>query len=246
MSQTPVPASRKIRFPYWLLLVSIALIMAIYLLISQSLSRHLSQAVLHVTQSGNATLTQVFVNTLYPQLEGDLGLSTNPQNLKASLSQEAFQRVDQGVRSFMQGTDILKVKLFNLDGVTLYSSDPVQVGEKKSDYPGFRSATRGLAVSEVSFRNEFSGFDGTVFQRDLVSSYIPINDPKGGVIGVAEIYTDRSLAMELARDLDVQMKSQLIPLLVVILLLLVIILWRFSYQLTQLRVEMLERDDVEL
>ncbi|MEO5342888.1 MAG: hypothetical protein H7842_06045 [Gammaproteobacteria bacterium SHHR-1] len=234
---------RRIRFPSLLLLISLALLLGVYYLISQTLGAYLSQAITETTQAGNATLTRVFVNDLYPRLAADLGLSGNPRQMKQQLSAEELARVDQAVRKFMFGTDILKIKLFNLDGVTLYSSEPAQVGEKKADYPGFRAASRGRAASEISFRDEFSAFEGKLFRRDLVSSYIPIRAADDSIIGVTEIYTDRTGMMGLANELGLRLKAQLIPLLAVILFLLAAIVWRFSYQLTRLRVERLERDD---
>jgi sensor histidine kinase regulating citrate/malate metabolism len=233
---------RQVKFPYLLLLFSFGLVLASYFYISNSLSQYLSQAITQTTQAGNASLTRAFVNVLYPRLAEDLGLSSNPLGLKQALDAEELARVDQAVREFAFGTDVLKVKLFNIEGVTLYSSDPAQLGEKKTDYPGFRSASQGRSASEISYRDEFSAFEGQLFRRALVSSYIPIQDVNGGVIGVAEIYTDRTNLMDLAGELDLRLKAQLIPLLAVILFLLAAILWRFSYQLTQLRVELLEQD----
>ncbi len=242
MPQAIEREAQRIRFPYWLLLMSFGLIFGVYFLISQAMATYLSQAITETTQAGNATLTRVFINDLYPRLAPDLGLSGNPREMKQQLDEQELSRVDLAVREFILGTDILKVKLFNLDGVTLYSSDPSQIGDKKTEYPGFKSASRGRPESQISFREEFSAFEGKLFQRDLVSSYIPIKDPNGGVIGVAEIYTDRTAVMAFAGELDLQLKTLLIPVLAVILFLLAVVLWRFSYQLTQVRVELMEQD----
>ena len=54
-------------------------------------------------------------------------------------------------------------KIYNLDGLTGYSSDPSEIGEDKTNNPGFFSAARvGKAVSRLTFRDTVSVFEGTV------------------------------------------------------------------------------------
>ncbi|MBF0256165.1 MAG: hypothetical protein HQL47_06840 [Gammaproteobacteria bacterium] len=238
---SPAPAS-QIKFPYLFLLLSLAALILVYVLLTRSVSSALGSAILEATQASNATVTKVFVNELYPRLQQDLGFSGNAQQAKRELSAEELQRVDGLVRQFMLGTDILKAKLYNINGLLVYSSVASELGQDKSENPGFISAARGKPASEVSYRDKFVAFGGEVFQRDLVSSYIPVRDGSGDVVGVAELYTDRSQLVEFAKGLDLDIKVLLIPLLALILLLIALLVWRFNLYVTQVRIALLQQD----
>jgi signal transduction histidine kinase/CheY-like chemotaxis protein len=95
------------------------------------------------------------------------------------------------VRRFSKGTDIVKIKIFNLSGLTVYSSEADQIGEFKSNTPGFLQAAWGKSFSETVFRETFNGMDGVTHDNHLISSYVPI-EQDGNVEAVVEVYTDRT------------------------------------------------------
>ncbi len=99
------------------------------------------------------------------------------------------------VNELTRGLPVLKIKIFRIDGLTVYSSQADQIGEWK-DNAGFRRAAEdGFAASKHSYRHTFSAFSGEMQNRDLVESYIPIKGPDGRVEAVMEIYSDVTLAM---------------------------------------------------
>ena len=86
---------------------------------------------------------------------------------------------------------MLKVKIYNLDGLTVFSSQASQIGEDKSNNPGFFAAARdGRPASKLAHKDRFSAFSGEVLDRDLVESYLPIRRGDGPVEGVFELYSD--------------------------------------------------------
>jgi signal transduction histidine kinase len=132
----------------------------------------------------------VFIGEVWPDIQRQLpqtgaDLARNNPNLAA---------IDARVRRFANHSDIAKIKIFNLDGLTLFSSEARQIGEDKSANPGFISARNGKPASELTFRGKFNAFDQELSDRNMVSSYVPINGSRG-IEAIAEIYTDRTASM---------------------------------------------------
>jgi diguanylate cyclase (GGDEF)-like protein/PAS domain S-box-containing protein len=99
--------------------------------------------------------------------------------------------INKEMALLLKGTSIFKIKLYNRLGMTVFSTDPKQIGEDKSKNSGFIAAMRGRAESKLTHRDTFSAFEGEVQNRDLVESYVPLNDPfSGKIVGVSEIYGD--------------------------------------------------------
>ena len=97
----------------------------------------------------------------------------------------------QGVVNQMRDTNMVKVKLYNLDGRTLFSTEAKQIGEYESRNAGFLSALQGHPTSELTHRNQFSAFDQMLENLDVLSSYVALRrDPDAPIEGVVEVYTD--------------------------------------------------------
>lgn len=162
-----------------------------------------------VHEAGHVTLAKVFANALWnshfaPLVRQAAALpqATCPRapaqalqdcvgRVRARLTTlPGFGAVDAPVRALMRGTSVFKIKVYDLRGMTVYSSEPEQVGEDKSDNAGWRAAVNGQPASELVHRNQFSAFEGVVKDRDLIQSYVPVAGPGGAVAGVLEIYSD--------------------------------------------------------
>lgn len=171
------------------------------------------------TQAANETLTRVFANEhwlavrpLLPAPDSDAAtVRANP----------GIEEIDQIVRRFSRTTDVLKVKIYRLDGMTVYSSERAQIGEDKSGNQGFQTAARGQTVSELTTRGRFGGFDGELYDRDLVASYVPLRQ-QGRIEAVLEIYSDRTESITLIGREVRQMSTTVLPLLGGMLLLTVV------------------------
>jgi len=175
-----------------LVLVLASLVTEHFLMLNHE-SGVLHESITETTQSGNATATRLFVNSVYPALAVHLKLENQAGGeAPKGLSGAALTETDRVIRNFMFGTDILKVKLYDRTGLTVYSTENTQISQDQSKNPSFLSALNGAMGSQITHRGKFDAIDGQVFNKDLVASYIPIRNKQDLIIGVAEIYTDRT------------------------------------------------------
>jgi len=137
----------------------------------------------------NIALTQTIKNTIWPSFSSYLTSISNADG-ETLRSRPETREVHAALKTLTVGLPVLKVKVYNLNGLTVYSSQASQMGDDKSKNPGFISARNGIAASKLTFRDTFSAFEGEVSDRDLVASYIPVKMSDGTIEAVFELYTD--------------------------------------------------------
>jgi PAS domain S-box-containing protein len=149
----------------------------------------------------NVALAQSFANTLWPRFSSYVASASGLDENQLRTHPE-IQEIRKTVRKASEGLPILKIKIYDLEGLTVFSSEPAEIGENKSNNPGyFAAARKGQPESKLTFRDAFSTFEGTVQDRDLVESYLPIRKGNGPVEGVFELYTDVTpLLADIKRD----------------------------------------------
>ena len=138
----------------------------------------------------NVALARSFANTIWPQFAHYVG-SVSGLDGDALRARPETRQIHEALLTLTAGLPVLKVKIYSLDGLTVFSSQASQIGEDKSNNRGFFAAAReGRPASKVAHKEKFSAFFGEVVNRDLVESYLPIRRGDGPVEGVFELYSD--------------------------------------------------------
>ena len=174
-----------------------------------------------IHEGGNITLTRLFANALWDKdfgpfvakvaalpveqcrgiadAMGENGKLMPPPEKKACFTElgaaiqalPEFKALDAKVFDTMKKTSVFKIKVFDLRGITAYSSEHQQIGEDKSTNGGWQGAMKGTPKSDLSHRDKFNAFEGVVENRDLISSYLPVYAfGSDDIVGVFEVYSD--------------------------------------------------------
>ncbi|MDH4391404.1 MAG: GGDEF domain-containing protein [Aquabacterium sp.] len=138
----------------------------------------------------NAEATKLLANVLWPKF-GDFVVGPPGRSRAQLLADPRQQALQARVRDAMRGLQLVKLKIYDRSGVTVFSTDLAQVGEDKRDNPGLRQALAGTVVSAITHRHRFDAMEGALVDRDLIASYVPV----GGAAGtpaeaVFEVYGD--------------------------------------------------------
>ncbi|RJQ44660.1 MAG: GGDEF domain-containing protein [Nitrospiraceae bacterium] len=128
--------------------------------------------------------------------------------LRIDPSSEQYLQLDKIAETFLHDySDIKKVKIFNLQGEVIYSTDPKDIG-LTSEAEALKRSLTGLVFSELTRKgSQFSGKSdnrGMQSTFDIIEVYTPIyknitNASPDEVVGAFEIYKDVSPIFNLMR-----------------------------------------------
>ena len=193
---------------------------------------------LTIQEAGNVNMTRLFANALWekdfaPFVAKAQGIDVAPCHAIADVTDKAgkavappekkacfaeigrrlqafpeFKAIDAKVVDAMKKSTVFKIKVFDLRGLTVYSSDHSQMGDDKLSNAGWKSAVTGKPRSEITHRDKFSAFEGVVENRDLISSYLPVLAPGSDkVVGVFEVYADVTPFLEQIKKTSAQIQK---------------------------------------
>lgn len=106
-------------------------------------------------------------------------------------AQPQVRQIDQVVTQLTARLPIVKVKIYDRRGRTIYSSMADEIGENERANVGYVTAlTKGIPASAFAGHDDTSTFSGVGLDRDIVETYLPLRLDNGHVTGVFELYSD--------------------------------------------------------
>ncbi len=162
--------------------ISVALASFYWSVATNSLEEHEAQA--------NAALAQLLANSLWPKYGSfvEQAGAFTPAELREQ-PQVAELAYDIGRR--IQGLRVVKVKIYDRNGLVAFSTHVAQIGREGAANPHFLRARAGEHARETLFREHATSFDGGAGGANLLATYVPVRlGAEGPVEGVVEIYSD--------------------------------------------------------
>ena len=140
------------------------------------------------TEARNLAMARTIANAIWPSYSEQLRRPVvSGDALRSDPGTEALHRTLQSVT---RGVPVIKIKIYEPHGISIYSSVPAEIGEDESDNLGFRKAVAGEILSELTHRGSMSVTEGRIENVDVVSTYIPVRGEDGTTQAVFELYSD--------------------------------------------------------
>lgn len=103
-------------------------------------------------------------------------------------------KLDKAIQDIMANASVIRIKIYNKDGIVIFSTKPNQIGIDQSTNIQFQSALGGQVTSKLIFKDRFSLFSKHSEEDNLLQSYIPVRlSATSPIYGVFEIYSDVKL-----------------------------------------------------
>ena len=186
-AQQGFPMFRLLRYFSIASLVSMVLAAIALSLFNQLFEK---QQLLRFGESRNILLAQVFSHNIWPQYQS-FAKAGKTLDADALRRHPEIARLNRSVWEAVRGSPTIGVKIYLLNGRTLFSTDAAQIGAGNSSDPGFLSARLGLPSSQIVADDKSGIFGGKLAGRDVLASYIPIRGSEDDPIeAVMKIYTD--------------------------------------------------------
>ncbi|MBE0474577.1 sensor domain-containing diguanylate cyclase [Rhodoferax sp.] len=176
--------------------VSLAAFVVVAVLLGYAFRTLSVDALINGYQSEHVSHAKIIANELWDDHFGPLVQSVADKPAAQLYAADQIPELHQEVLRLLKGTKIYKIKVYDLQGRTVYSTDLEQIGVDKSDNAGVQAGLRGLNSSQLVHKHQLSAFEGELQERDVIESYIPRHDPlTGKVSGVFEIYRDATTVL---------------------------------------------------
>lgn len=225
--QEPSAAADKQSFHLlrYFVITSLLIILTTAILLQYSYRRSAVTTVIKLGETTNITLAQAALFSVRPRLLEFLETSEH-EPPEATRNHPVPAKLDALIRHLRQETNIVRIKIYNRQGMVVFSTKKSQIGDLQADNPGVKTALAGSQLSNLIYRDSFNQFDRETNDDNLVQSYLPVWDSHHEVLGAFEIYTDVSDLVKQTEHTQLVMLPVLLGVFLLMFVLLVASVWR--------------------
>ncbi|MES9930098.1 MAG: hypothetical protein ABW158_18450, partial [Candidatus Thiodiazotropha sp. 6PDIVS] len=117
-------------------------------------------------------------------------LASHMDILDKRLSKQTLpENMDQHGKDAVAYLGLVKLKLFAPDGITIFSTDPRDIGVRNEHDYFHNQVSNGQPYTKVVKKDQMSA-EGQLYKADVVETYVPIMTPQGKFDGAFETYYD--------------------------------------------------------
>ncbi|HLJ22321.1 MAG TPA: ATP-binding protein [Stellaceae bacterium] len=151
-----------------------------------------------MAEANNSALTHAFANGIWGRFEAFIAGAHELSGDEIRARPETAE-LRRDIETLMTGTPVVRIKLYDLSGLTAFSTEPAQIGERlagdadeEDELARFRAAVAGDTVSELETGDVPTAKTASAGEHWVLSSYVPVRrgGDQGAIEGVAEVYTD--------------------------------------------------------
>jgi signal transduction histidine kinase len=122
----------------------------------------------------------------------------HPTDLEGPIRGPRYQDLDRAIHEFaMEDAGVKRVKVWNTEGMVVFSNDPDQVGREPEMEEDLLEAFEGEVASEISDLDEPENASERALADQLFETYVPVNlsgdSESDEVTAVIELYQDYSV-----------------------------------------------------
>src|SRR5688500_658746 len=171
-------------------LIALAVLVAVVVALSLLHRGLLFESLVESESHANVALSKTVANAIWPSHAAFVARAGSLE--RATLAgRPEVAALDRDLRRLSDGLGVVKVKIYDLNGLTVYSTDPRQIGEDASPKPGYRRARDGYPSSKISYRERLDSWEGEVAERHIVETYVPVHVYDAAPVeAVLEVYND--------------------------------------------------------
>ncbi len=149
---------------------------------------HQTASLHEASKAHNVAMGRLLANTMWSRHGHYLAVASKLDG-NALRARAETAVIDAEIREILADLPVLKLKIYDRDATTIYSTEAAQMGESKIDSPSFMQVVASKQPrSAVSHRASFNAYIGTVQNVDLAETYVPIVDPSGKIDIIFELY----------------------------------------------------------
>lgn len=148
------------------------------------------EGIVHLVERNNMALAHSAMSSMKPALLSFLDTTADfhPGN---PIHRQLPPELAESIKTLMRGQSVVRIKIYNRQGVVVFSTKPSQIGHNQRNNAGFIAAINGDVSNTLIYRDTFNSFDRATEEDNLMQSYLPVrHSPVDPIRGVFEIYTD--------------------------------------------------------